>query len=254
MDFLAKVYLPGVLALGGALLFALVSLAAYVQLLAREDDEDTRRFARRAYGFFALAVLLGAGVLVVLLLRRDFRIEYVSQYSGAELPWFYQFSAFWAGQKGSFLIWLVWGRARAAAAQGLRARGGAGEGSTADLPGGSSSWAREPFVMLSQRGGRLGLTRSSGHVDGDPPAEHVRRFAARRSLRRRRVGLGRAALHRWAHSYPGDRRLPGARHSNRSGYWAYKTLGGGAPGVGNGGERLARAVLSSATGSSTAAT
>ena len=35
MDFLAKLYLPGVLALGGALLFALVSLAGYVQLLAR---------------------------------------------------------------------------------------------------------------------------------------------------------------------------------------------------------------------------
>src|SRR6185295_4729828 len=97
MEFLAKLYLPGVLALGGALLFALVSLAGYVQLLAREEDADTRRFARRSYA------------LVVLLLRRDFRIEYVQQYSGAELPWFYRFSSFWAGQKGSFLIWLVAG-------------------------------------------------------------------------------------------------------------------------------------------------
>ena len=50
------------------------------------------------------------GVLLVLLLAlRDFRIEYVSQYSGLDLPGHYQFAAFWAGQKGSFLIWLLWG-------------------------------------------------------------------------------------------------------------------------------------------------
>src|SRR5262249_14464484 len=117
MDILAKIYLPGYLALAGAMLFALVSLASYVQLAARRTDGGTdtdadgatREFARRAYGFFALSVILGAGVLLVLLLRRDFRVEYVSQYSGAELPWFYQLSAFWAGQKGSFLIWLVGG-------------------------------------------------------------------------------------------------------------------------------------------------
>ena len=40
---------------------------------------------------------------------RDFRIEYVYQYSGLDLPVHYQFAAFWAGQKGSFLIWLFWG-------------------------------------------------------------------------------------------------------------------------------------------------
>src|SRR4029450_672880 len=100
MDFLAKLYLPGVLALGAALLFALVSLAAYVQLLGRANDDAPRAFARRAYAFFALSVLLAAGVLIVLLVRRDFRVEYVSQSSGAELPWFYQFLAFWAVQKG----------------------------------------------------------------------------------------------------------------------------------------------------------
>jgi len=116
MDTLAKIYLPGYLALACAMLFALVSLATYVQIETRRRataggalDEDVLGFARRAYGFFALSVLLGAGVLLVLLLRRDFRIEYVSQYSGIELPWFYSLSAFWAGQKGSFLIWLVGG-------------------------------------------------------------------------------------------------------------------------------------------------
>ncbi len=43
------------------------------------------------------------------LARRDYRIEYVYPYSGTDLPFHYQLAAFWAGQKGSFLIWLLWG-------------------------------------------------------------------------------------------------------------------------------------------------
>ena len=42
-------------------------------------------------------------------MTRDFRVEYVYQYSGLDLPYYYQFAAFWAGQKGSFMIWLFWG-------------------------------------------------------------------------------------------------------------------------------------------------
>ena len=109
MKYLATLYLPGALPLWTALLFALLSIAAYVQLIARPDAEATRRFARLAYRCFTFAVILASAVLVVVLLRRDFRIEYVAQYSGVELPWYYQFSAFWAGQKGSFLIWLLAG-------------------------------------------------------------------------------------------------------------------------------------------------
>jgi cytochrome c-type biogenesis protein CcmF len=44
-----------------------------------------------------------------LLYRRDFRIDYVFSYTGLELPDRYQLAAFWAGQKGSFLLWLLFG-------------------------------------------------------------------------------------------------------------------------------------------------
>ena len=108
-SYLAKLYLPGALPLWAALLFALVSIAAYVKLLAGPDEEATRRFARLGYRCFTIAIVLACGVLAVVLLRRDFRIEYVAQYSGVELPWYYQLSSFWAGQKGSFLIWLLAG-------------------------------------------------------------------------------------------------------------------------------------------------
>ncbi len=106
MDFLAGFYLPGAVALWAALLFALCSLLGYTQLAT--GNGATLGFARRAYSFYAGAVVLASLVLSMALLRRDFRIDYVYNYSGIDLPNAYQFAAFWAGQKGSFLIWLLW--------------------------------------------------------------------------------------------------------------------------------------------------
>jgi len=107
VNYLSHLYLPGALALWCSLLFALASVWGYSQVL--RGDSGSLAFARRSYDFFALSILMTAFVLVTLLLLRDFRIEYVYQYSGMDLPTHYQFSAFWAGQKGSFMIWLLWG-------------------------------------------------------------------------------------------------------------------------------------------------
>lgn len=106
MDHISQLYLPGAVPVWAALVFALCSLWGYSLVL--RGDEGARTFARRAYGFYSLSVVIAALVMVVVLVRRDFRIEYVFQYSGTELPLHYQFAAFWAGQKGSFLIWLLW--------------------------------------------------------------------------------------------------------------------------------------------------
>ncbi len=106
MSYLSGFYLPGALTLWCALIFALCSLWGYTQVAT--GDGRSLLFARRAYRFYAVAVALCALVLSMALLRRDFRLEYVRDYSGMDLPTHFQFSAFWAGQKGSFLIWLVW--------------------------------------------------------------------------------------------------------------------------------------------------
>ncbi|HZF08930.1 MAG TPA: cytochrome c biogenesis protein CcsA [Thermoanaerobaculia bacterium] len=107
MTYLSHLYLPGALALWSALFFALAAVWGYSLVL--RGDGNSLVFARRAYNFFALSMVLTAGVLVLLLRLRDFRIEYVYQYSGLDLPGHFQIAAFWAGQKGSFLIWLLWG-------------------------------------------------------------------------------------------------------------------------------------------------
>ncbi len=236
MDFLAKVYLPGALALAGAMLFAIVSLAAYVKLLGREDDEDTRRFARRAYACFVLSVLMGAGVLIVLLLRRDFRIEYVSQYSGTDLPWFYQFSSFWAGQKGSFLIWLV-----AGSLLGLPLRRAAGREEAPvmgvyllTLMGLLFILVREsPFIMLTQTptdGSGLNPLLQDPWMVIHPPIMFTGYAASAIPFAFAVSAMFRRRYDRWAHlAFPwalggflvlGTAILLG-------GYWAYKTLGWG---------------------------
>jgi cytochrome c-type biogenesis protein CcmF len=107
VDTISQLYLPGALTLWCALFFSLASMWGYSQVL--RGDAASLVFARRAYDFFAVAIVLASAVLGLLLLLRDFRIEYVYQYSGMDLPAHYQFAAFWAGQKGSFLIWLFWG-------------------------------------------------------------------------------------------------------------------------------------------------
>ncbi|HEX9801013.1 MAG TPA: cytochrome c biogenesis protein CcsA [Thermoanaerobaculia bacterium] len=107
MSGLASYYLPGAVALWCAVAFALASLWGYADLA--RGDASGRAFARRAYRFYVLAVVLASYVMLLALARRDFRIDYVFQYSGLDLPFRYQLAAFWAGQKGSFLIWLLWG-------------------------------------------------------------------------------------------------------------------------------------------------
>jgi cytochrome c-type biogenesis protein CcmF len=106
MEYLSQLYLPGAVALWSALAFALASVWGYSLVL--RGDVASLPFARRAYDFFALAIGLTSLVLLILLSMRDFRVEYVYQYSGLDLPGHYQLAAFWAGQKGSFLIWLFW--------------------------------------------------------------------------------------------------------------------------------------------------
>jgi cytochrome c-type biogenesis protein CcmF len=65
--------------------------------------------ARRLYYAFTFSVVLASVLLMTRLMSHDFRVSYVASYSGRDLPSYYLFSTFWAGQEGSFLLWLFWG-------------------------------------------------------------------------------------------------------------------------------------------------
>jgi cytochrome c-type biogenesis protein CcmF len=53
------------------------------------------------------AALVASAVLLAALLQRDFSFVYVYEHSSIELPRAYTISAFWGGQEGSLLLWLL---------------------------------------------------------------------------------------------------------------------------------------------------
>ena len=61
---------------------------------------------RALYAAFAL-VTLSSSALMIALLSRDFRLEYVAHYSNRSLSLFYTAASFWAGQAGSLLFWAL---------------------------------------------------------------------------------------------------------------------------------------------------
>lgn len=59
-------------------------------------------------GYLSGIAALAAGICLMYFIFADrFDIAYVSGYSSRELPDVYKFSSFWAGQQGSFLLWLL---------------------------------------------------------------------------------------------------------------------------------------------------
>src|SRR5919204_6253540 len=53
------------------------------------------------------ASIVAAGVLVAALARHDFSFQYVADHTSRELPLGYTLTAFWGGQEGSLLLWLL---------------------------------------------------------------------------------------------------------------------------------------------------
>src|SRR6187549_1928566 len=87
----------------GLSLYALVAGAAAAHL-------RRRRLALSAQNalFAALAsTAVAAGVLLAALVRHDFSFDYVSSHTSRALPTGYTISAFWGGQEGSLLLWLL---------------------------------------------------------------------------------------------------------------------------------------------------
>src|SRR6266566_2721230 len=53
------------------------------------------------------ATVVATVVLLIALARHDFSFTYVAQHTSRELPLGYSLTAFWGGQEGSLLLWLL---------------------------------------------------------------------------------------------------------------------------------------------------
>ncbi len=97
--------------LGRAALIVAFGLALYAvvagSFAARAGRRRLHESARNAIlGAFA-ATVVAALVLLDALHRRDFSFSYVAAHSARKLPFPYSMSAFWGGQEGSLLLWLL---------------------------------------------------------------------------------------------------------------------------------------------------
>ena len=94
--------MTGNLFLGGGLTTALAAMAiCFAQKIS--SARLIKICAATSAGFIVAASLL----LWFLIFENNFSVEYVATYSSTTLPTIYKISAFWAGQQGSFLLWLL---------------------------------------------------------------------------------------------------------------------------------------------------
>jgi cytochrome c-type biogenesis protein CcmF len=93
-----------------ALVLATVLSLASVLFLALGVKQRSRELIRNGYfavyGLF-LAVVVASAVLLTAFLNNDFGFQYVFENSDSSLSTFYRMAGFWAGQQGSFLLWLL---------------------------------------------------------------------------------------------------------------------------------------------------
>ena len=90
---------------------ALSAFAAWRGTQARRSGGAAGHWSTIAGGSFGLMGIAIAGVIALLLAMMTghyYEYQYVQQHVNDELPFRYVFTAFWEGQEGSFLLWMIW--------------------------------------------------------------------------------------------------------------------------------------------------
>jgi cytochrome c-type biogenesis protein CcmF len=97
--------------LGRAALVVCLGLAVYAVLAGGFAAHERRRrlavSAQNALIAAFVAAAVASAVLLSALIRHDFSNVYVADHTSSKLPTIYTVSAFWGGQEGSLLLWLL---------------------------------------------------------------------------------------------------------------------------------------------------
>ena len=97
--------------LGSAALLVTLGLSLYAlvagSIAARRGRRRLAHSAQNALVAAFASTLVASVVLVSALLRNDFSFTYVAKTTSTALPTAYTISAFWGGQEGSLLLWLL---------------------------------------------------------------------------------------------------------------------------------------------------
>lgn len=97
----------GNIGLSLAFVFALAATFFYLYATKTENIQHLKR-AHWLFAFKSFSMLLASGALIYALLNHQFNYFYVFNYTSKDLPLRYLFSAFYGGQEGSFMLWILW--------------------------------------------------------------------------------------------------------------------------------------------------
>jgi len=104
----SPILISGIIIISLAFVGAVVSATAYF-FYDKYQEEKLFKLANNTFYATGLLILLASGLLLYNILAHNFQLNYVYSYSSRSLSPFYLFSTFWAGQEGTFLLWLLYG-------------------------------------------------------------------------------------------------------------------------------------------------
>ena len=82
-------------------------IAMIMYFLSYKGFSNTLNYGRLAYHFTTMLVILAAAFLEYLMLTHQYQYRYIYEYSSNHLPKGFLLATFWAGQEGSFMLWLL---------------------------------------------------------------------------------------------------------------------------------------------------
>jgi len=100
--------LAGILGISTAFVAATVSSASY-WLYYKDNDRRYLNVANRSFVVMGVGILFSTILLYYNIFIHNFRLNYVYSYTSKKLSTYYLISTFWAGQEGTFLLWLLFG-------------------------------------------------------------------------------------------------------------------------------------------------
>jgi cytochrome c-type biogenesis protein CcmF len=97
----------GIVAISTAFVAVLISTAGYI-LFYKFRDEKIFKLANSFFYLSGGLVVFSLVLLCYSIMTHNFQLNYVYSYSSRSLNKFYLFSTLWAGQEGTFLLWLFY--------------------------------------------------------------------------------------------------------------------------------------------------
>jgi cytochrome c-type biogenesis protein CcmF len=84
-----------------------IGAMVFYYISANKDQDRTLRIGNWLFAAKTLFIVVASGILIYLIFQHQFQYYYVFNYTSLDLTPRYLFSAFYGGQEGSFMLWIL---------------------------------------------------------------------------------------------------------------------------------------------------